>query len=80
MTISLPGPSKRGLSGLIGRMKKQDVIKPAAQKQLGAQQVARLFDKQARDAKLVKPAKLNATEQRESAQLSSLRGALYSDD
>lgn len=80
MTISLPGPSKRGLSGLLGRMKKQDVIKPAAQKQLGAQQVARLFDKQARDAKLVKPAKLNATEQRESAQLSSLRGALYSDD
>ncbi len=80
MTISLPGPSKRGLSGLLGRKKKQDVIKPAAQKQLGAQQLAKLFDKQARNLKPVKPAKLNATEQRESAQLSTLRGALYSDD
>lgn len=80
MTISLPGPSKRGLSGLLGRKKKLEVIKPAAQKQLGAQQLAMLFDKKARADKTVAPAKLNATEQKESAQLSTLRGALYSDD
>ncbi|MDP5085891.1 MAG: hypothetical protein NWQ23_10760 [Yoonia sp.] len=80
MTISLPGRPKKGLSGLLGRKKEKDVIKPAAQKQLGPQQLAKLFDKEARALKAVKPAKLNATEQKDRAQLSTLRGALYSDD
>ena len=80
MTISLPGSSNRGLSGLLGRKKKLDSGKPAAKKQLNGEQVAKLFDKQARMVKPAKPAKLNASEKHDRAQLSSLRGALYSEE
>ena len=80
MTISLPGSGKRGLSSLLGRKAKTERGKPTAKKQLNGEQVARLFDKKARAAKTVAPAKLNDSEKQDSARLSTLRGALYSDD
>ncbi len=79
MTISLPGSSKKGLSGLLSRQKRSRTGKAAAKKKLDGLQVAKLFDKQARAAKPAKPAKLNEIEQQDSARLTSLRGALYSD-
>ena len=79
MTISLPGSSKKGLGSLLGKKKKRELFKPTAKKQLGGEQVARLFDKKTRPAQS-KPAKLNDTEQQASAQQSGLRGALYSND
>ncbi|MEM8537019.1 MAG: hypothetical protein AAGF56_04070 [Pseudomonadota bacterium] len=79
MTISFPGSSRKGLGGLLGRKKKRELFEPTAKKQLGGEQVARLFDKRMRPAE-TKPAKLNETEQEASAQQSSLRGALYSSD
>lgn len=80
MTISLPGSSKKGLSGLLRRKSAPLESKPRAKKQLNGTQVARLFDKEARTAKPVKPAKLSDKEKRASAQLTNLRGALYSDE
>lgn len=78
MTISLPGSSRKGLTGLFKR--KADTVskRPTAKKQLGGSDLAKLFDKQARTAKPVKPAKLSEGELNASEQLSSLRGALYS--
>lgn len=80
MTISLPGSSKKGLRGLLNREKTSKTSKPTAKKQLDGSQVARLFDKEARSARLAKPAKLSETEKNASEQLSSLRGVLYSKD
>ena len=77
MTISLPGSSR---FGLLGRKKAKTEAKPKAKKQLQGEQLARLFDKDARTVKPVKPAKMNESETRERDRLSSLRGALYSDD
>ncbi len=79
MTISLPGSSKKGLSGLFGR-KKTEVTKPVSKKQLNARQLAGLFDSNVKAGNRAKPAKLNETEIEDRAQLSSLRGALYSKD
>ena len=76
MTISLPGSKKRGLAGLLGR-KKVNSIKPAAQKQLEAAQVAKLFKKEVEPEPDLRPARLNAHEIKERDSLSDLRGALY---
>ncbi|WP_165606545.1 hypothetical protein [Yoonia litorea] len=57
--------------------KKTQNIKPAAQKQLEAAQVAKLFQKGVEEPKEYRPAKLNAHEIKERDALSSLRGALY---
>ena len=77
MTISLPGSKKRGLAGLLGR-KTTQTARPAAQKQLDAAQVAKLFQKGVEDPqKALQPARLNAVEKQERERLSSLRGALY---
>lgn len=78
MTISLPGSSRKGFSGLFKRKAAPKVARPTAKKQLDGQQLAKLFDKQARTAKPVKPAKLSDTELDASERLSSMRGALYS--
>ena len=64
MTISLPGSSRKGLTGLFKRKQKTDAAKPAAKKQLDPTQVA----------------KLSESEKHAREQLSSLRGALYSKD
>lgn len=80
MTISLPGSNNRGLSGLLSRKKKEEPARPTAKKQLDGQQLAKLFDKGARAIKAARPAKLNDSEKQDVARLSSLRGALYSDD
>ena len=81
MAISLPGASKR-LSGLLGRKRKDTDTTTArtARKQLKPQDVARLFDSEKRNAKVVRPKKLNDAEKQDSARLGSLRGALYSED
>lgn len=78
MTISLPGSSKKGLSGLFKRKAEPKAARPTAKNQLDGQQLAKLFDKKARTAKPVKPAKLSETEIDASKRLSSMRGALYS--
>jgi hypothetical protein len=78
MTISLPGSSRKGLTGLFKRSANTVAKRPMAKKQLGGSDLAKLFDKQARTAKPVKPAKLSEGELNASEQLSSLRGALYS--
>ena len=80
MTISLPGSSRKGLTGLFKRKQKTDAAKPAAKKQLDPTQVAKLFDKDARTLRAAKPAKLSESEKHAREQLSSLRGALYSKD
>ncbi len=77
MTISLPGSSRFRLKG---RQKASADAKPVARKQLQGEQLARLFDKEARVVKPMKPAKMNEVETRERDRLSSLRGALYSKD
>lgn len=79
MTISIPGSKKRGLSGLLARNKSETPTVRAAKKQLDGAQVAKLFNKSAREEKPIRPAKLNENEKYDRAQLSSLRGALYSD-
>lgn len=79
MTISLPGSSRKGLTGLFKRKSDTKNARPVAKKQLGGSDVAKLFDKKMRTAKATKPAKLSETEINASEQLSSLRGALYSD-
>ena len=78
MTISLPGSKKRGLSGLLGRKKTQTNTTAAAQKQLAGEQIAKLFNKAAREEKSFRPAKLSAVEKEERNEMSTLRGALYS--
>ena len=78
MTISLPGGSRKGLTGLFKRKAAEKTLRPAAKKQLAGSDLAKLFDKQARTAKAVKPAKLSESEINASEQLSSMRGALYS--
>ena len=82
MTISLPGSSKRGLSGLFGRKKTDSGITLAPKKKLEGREIARLFDKQTRAAaaRPVKPAKLNEGEKQDQGRISRLRGALYSND
>ena len=80
MTISLPGSSKKGFSSLFGRKKTATTTKPVSKKQLSPRQVAGLFDTNVKAAKRAKPAKLNESEMEDQAQLSSLRGALYSKD
>ena len=80
MTISLPGSSKKGLTGLFGRKKSSPMTKPISKKQLSPRQLAGLFDTNVQAAKAAKPAKLNESEQLDQERLSSLRGALYSKD
>ena len=77
MTISLPGSKKRGFAGLLGRPKTAPLT-PAAQKQLDAAQVAKLFQKGRVEEPVLRPAKLKASEKQERDSLSALRGALYS--
>ncbi len=78
MTISLPGSSKKGLTGLFKRKTTEKTPRTVAKKQLGGSDLAKLFDKKARTAKVTKPAKLSDTEISASEQMSSMRGALYS--
>lgn len=82
MTISLPGAKKGGLSGLLGRKSQDQGVKVTSRKKLAGHEVAKLFNKQSRAAaaKPVKPAKLNDGEKQDRDRLSSLRGALYSND
>lgn len=80
MTISLPGSSGKGLSGLFKRKKIEKAVKPTSKRQLDGNQVAKLFDKTARTAKPIKPAKLSETEMNARTQQTNLRGALYSND
>jgi len=77
MTISLPGSSRRGL---LGRKKSSTTMTPRARKPLQGEQIARLFDKDARKATPIKPKAMNEVETRDRDRLSSLRGALYSKD
>ena len=79
MTISLPGASRKGLTGLFKRKADDKALRSVSKKKLGGSDLAKLFDKQARVAKATKPAKLSDTEISASEQLSSMRGALYSD-
>ena len=81
MTISLPG-SKKGLTGLLGRKSRDQGVKVTPKRTLAGHEVAKLFNKQVRAAaaKPVKPAKLNDGEKQDRDRLSSLRGALYSED
>lgn len=79
MTISLPGSSRKGLTGLFKRKADDNKTAAVSKKKLGGSDIAKLFDKDARTARAVKPAKLSDTEVSASEQLSNLRGALYSD-
>ena len=76
MTISLPGSKKRGLSSLLVRQKRT-AVKPASKKQLEAEQIAKLFKKGEPEEKVLRPAKLKASEREERESLGNLRGALY---
>lgn len=83
MTIALPGSSRSGLSGLLGRKRKDNkagTTKPAAARQLKPRDVAKLFAQDTAPAVAVRPAKLNDKEKRDQDRLNSLRGALYSKD
>lgn len=79
VTISLPSSKKRGFANLFSRKPDAPRTSPAARKQLDGQQVAKLFDKNAAKPQDLRPAKMNANEKYESAQLNDLRGALYKD-
>lgn len=81
MTIALPGSSKLGLSGLLGRKRDETkkTSRTTAKKQLEGHEIAKLFKQDAQTAP-VRPAKLNDAEKQDRARLSSLRGALYSKD
>lgn len=79
MTISLPGSSRKGLTGLFKRKSDDKTARAVSKKKLGGSDLAKLFDKQARTAKAAKPAKLSDSEISASEQLSNLRGALYSE-
>lgn len=82
MTISLPGSKKGGFSGILGRKGRDQGLKVTPKKPLDGADVAKLFNKEARAAvaKPVKPAKLNDGEKQDRDRISSLRGALYSND
>ncbi|EBA11864.1 hypothetical protein [Roseobacter sp. CCS2] len=80
MTISLPGSSRKGLTGLFKRKTDDKKGRAVSKKKLGGSDIAKLFDKDVRTAKAVKPAKLSETEINASEQLTNLRGALYSSD
>jgi hypothetical protein len=80
MTIALPGSSKKGIGGLFGRKAKAETKKPTAEKQLSRQDVAKMFSSRPEAREVVRPAKLNAGERQDRAELGSLRGALYSED
>ena len=82
MTIALPSTTKRGLSGLLGRKRRDTGVtgkKTTTDKQLGRHEVAKLFSQDRKAAAELKPAKLNDTEKKDRDRLNSLRGALYSD-
>ena len=82
MTIALPGTTKRGLSGLLGRKRRETGMtgkKVTTEKQLGRHEVAKLFSQDRKTAVEAKPAKLNESEKKDRDRLNSLRGALYSD-
>lgn len=79
MTISLPGPSKFGLAGLLSKKRREEPKAISGEKPLNAHEIAKRFSKTAR-VETVKPAKLNDAEKQDRARLSNLRGALYSDD
>ena len=78
MTIALPGSSRRGLSRFFGRKAKEQNVAPVAEKRLSPEEVAKLFNKDSKAAAPAKTGTLNAHEKQERAQLSNLRGALYS--
>jgi len=81
MTIALPGASKSGLKGLLGRKQKHNTstAPQAAKKPLNGQDVARLFSKEPpAEVEAVEPAKLNEKELRDQDRINRLRGALYS--
>lgn len=80
MTIALPGSTKKGLAGLLGRKRQSARTSPASEKQLTPQQVAQMFNKVSAPAPKPSPSKLNAVEKKDREQLNSLRGALYSKD
>lgn len=77
MTISLPGSSKKGLLGMFQKKTQAARARPTAKTQLKGAELAKLFDKQARSAKPAKSDRLSESEIDASAQLSSLRSALY---
>ncbi len=82
MTIALPSTTKRGLSGLLGRKRRETGVagtKTTAEKQLGRHEVAKLFTQDRKATVAATPAKLNDTEKKDRDRLNSLRGALYSD-
>lgn len=81
MTIALPGASKSGLKGLLGRKQKRTRTEgpKTATKPLQGQDVARLFSKEPQpELQEAQPAKLNEKEMRDRDRLNALRGALYS--
>lgn len=79
MTISLPGPSKLGLAGLLSK-KRVETPKPRSESQtMKAHEIAKRFAKTV-EREPAKPAKLNASEKQDRDRISNLRGALYSKD
>ena len=82
MSIALPGSSKIGLASLLRRNRRKEALeqRTAARDPLKPEEVASLFKGQKRDDVNLRPAKLNASEKQDQDRLSSLRGALYSDD
>lgn len=83
MTISTSEKPRMGLKGLFRRKSQnQDTAEPVSvsKKPLDAADVARLFDKRTRNAGEAKPAQLSDLEVSDSAQMSTLRGALYADN
>lgn len=79
MTISLPGPSKLGLAGLLSKKQQTKDKRSVREKSLNAQEIAQRFSK-VQAVEPAKPAKMNDAERQDRARLSNLRGALYSKD
>ncbi len=79
MTTSVSGSPKRGFAGLFGRKKVQKTAEPVSKQQLDGAQVAKLFDKTTVVRPEAKPAALQLSEIHDRDEISSLRGALYSD-
>lgn len=79
MTISLPGPSKFGFGALLGKKRSEEPKASDVAKPLKAHEIAKRFSKTAQTP-AARPAKLNDAEKQDRARLSSLRGALYSED
>lgn len=77
MPIFTPRAPKRGLAGLLRRRKETPQTEPVAKQQLKPEQIARLFDKTIPSAQACEPRKLQASEEQDREELSSLRGALY---